>query len=259
MTRPVTDEAIVAYLDGALDPAAQAAFEDRMAQDPALAARVKAHRWLDRQIVAAFGAPPTGEIEPELLERLGLHDRPAERGGPPAWRAPGWRRLPRPAMAGAAATALAACLAFGLWFAGLRAAPDQPLTVQRDGRVVASGGLAQALSGEVSGPVPGQDSGAPGAIRIALTIRTADGPCRTFVGGDGTSGLNGVAGLACHKAGRWEVPVIVRAARRAPADGDYRLASGDVPPAVMAEVDRRIVGDPLTPAEERALMQAGWR
>jgi hypothetical protein len=57
-----------------------------------------------------------------------------------------------------------------------------------------------------------------------MTIRTAQGTCRAF-----------------H----------ARA-------GEYRLAAGEVAPAVMAKADRRMQGDPLTPAEEQALLRQGF-
>ena len=39
---------------------------------------------------------------------------------------------------------------------------------------------------------------------------------------------------------------------------EYRLAAGEVAPAVMAKADRRMQGDPLTPAEEQALLRQGF-
>ena len=57
-----------------------------------------------------------------------------------------------------------------------------------------------------------------------MTIRTAQGTCRAF-----------------H----------ARA-------GEYRLAAGEVAPAVMAKADQRMQGDPLTPAEEQALLRQGF-
>jgi len=240
------DETIVAYLDGALEPSARARFEARCQHDPALAQRVEAHRWLGAQIVASFGPPPSDEAgDRTLLARLGLAETPVPaRALPPGPRfgLARWRRAPRPA---AAITALAASLAFGLWLGGLHGVDSEALTVRREGHLVAAGELSRALSDGLSGQ--------PGTIRIAMTIRTAQGPCRTFAAD------SGLAGLACRTNARWEVPVMVENPAARGPKGEYRLAAGEIPAAVMAEVDKRIVGDPLDARAEQELRQRGWR
>lgn len=239
MNGPETDDAIVAYLDGAMGEPDRTAFAARCAGDPELARRVQAHRWLSRNILAAFGPAPTDAITPELLNHLGLA----------AGRSAGTARLPsalrRVIMFAAPATALAAGLGIGVWLGGLRSADGYALTVQRNGHVIAGAALSQALSNRLTGE--------PGPIRIAMTIRTAEGPCRTFVAG------KGVNGLACRSRGKWEVPVMVGQPAPTAAMGEYRLAGGDVSPTVMAEVDRRIIGDPVSLEEEKALQRHGWR
>lgn len=238
------DEAlIVAYVDAALAPEAHRAFEQRLAAEPALVDRVAQQRWLARQIVAAFGPPPEGALPPALLVALGEPQRAALtalRGGRAA-RGPRWRRL---AARMAVPAAVAAALAVGLWLGGtLTARPGW--TTWQDGRLVAVNDLAGALSR--------QESGQPGPVTIGMTIRTAQGACRTFSAAGGTSGL------ACRQGERWVLPVIVSEPVPAPAAGDYRLAGGEVAPSVMAEVDRRSTGAPLSAAEERAWRLRGWR
>jgi hypothetical protein len=86
--------------------------------------------------------------------------------------------------------------------------------------------------------------------------------CATFSTGSGSTGSgstgSGLSGMGCRQGSDWVVPIVVTGAA-AGSGGDYRLAAGDVAPAVMAEVDRRIVGDPLGAAEEQALRQKGWK
>lgn len=247
MTDDRTEEAIVAYLDGAMPADDRAAFDRRCAVEPALAQRLAAHRWLRQQIAAAYGEPPVGEVPPELVTRLGLAQmspglRPDSPGA--GWRrhgSGGWRRALAPALAGA----LAASLVMTLWVAGVARGGGNAIVMQGPDGAVAAGPLAAALSDRLTDE--------PGAIRIAMTFRTAQGPCRTF------TAAGGLHGLACRKGERWALPVLVTQPPASAAAGDYRLASGDMPRAIMAEVDRRIVGDPLAPGEERQLRKSGWR
>ena len=44
-----------------------------------------------------------------------------------------------------------------------------------------------------------------------------------------------------------------------PQAGEYRQASSALPPAVLAEIDARLQGEPLDAAAERKARDAGWR
>ncbi|HEY6869592.1 MAG TPA: hypothetical protein VI199_07535 [Novosphingobium sp.] len=243
MSTDPTTALILAYVDDALDPEARRAFEGRLAAEPELAKRVAQQRWLARQIVAAFGPPPSDALPPALLAALGAPEPPAmpRLRGAMATRRPAWRRL---AVRIAVPAAMAASLAMGLWLGG--AAPGgRGLTAWQDGQLVAVNDLAGALTR--------QDSGQPGPVTIGMTIRTAQGACRTF------STTGGTSGLACRQGERWTLPVVVSGPGQAPAAGEYRLAAGAVAPAVMAEVDRRSAGAPLSADEERAWRRRDWR
>ena len=71
---PPGDEAVVAYIDGTMDDEALALFEARLAEDPALAEHVAAHRRVTQQIVAAYGAPHDADtgVDASLIARLAL-------------------------------------------------------------------------------------------------------------------------------------------------------------------------------------------
>lgn len=233
-----TDVEVIAYVDGCLDGPALAAFEERLRREPALAEQVAAHRWLTGQIVSAFGPPPGDEIDPALIRRLGLASDNVVPFEPPV------ARTRRPLLAFLASGAIAASLLVGVsvgrWMDDgtahwLRSGPDA--------KVLADGALAEGLSGNLAGQA--------GEVRIGMSFRTAQGVCRTFSTGSGLSGMG------CRQGSEWVVPIVVTGTAAA-SGGDYRLAAGDVAPAVMAEVDRRIVGEPLGPAEEQALRQKGW-
>lgn len=233
-----TDIEVIAYVDDCMDDTARAAFEERMRHDPALAERVEAHRWMTQQIVSAFGPPPGDEIDPALVARLGLAGANVV-----PFPAPSTRNR-RPLFAVLVSGAIAASMVVGVFIG--RIAESGPAPWLRSGpqqQVLADGALAQGLSANLAGQ--------GGAVRIGMTFRTAQGVCRTFSTGSGLSGLG------CRQGGNWVVPIFVNGAKNE-AQGDYRLAAGDVAPAVMSDVDSRILGEPLSPAEEAALMKHGW-
>lgn len=233
-----SDIDVIAYVDGCLEDAARTAFEERMRDDPALAERVAVHRWMTQQIVSAFGPRPGDEVDPALLARLGLA---GEKVVPLRRRQPGGRK---PLLAFLTSGAIAASLVAGLFIG--RWTDNAPAPWLRSGpnnQVLADGTLAKDLSGNLAGQ--------PGAVKIGMSFRTAQGLCRTFSTGSGLSGLG------CRQGNNWVLPILVNGVG-APSGGEYRLAAGDVAPAVMAEVDKRIVGDPLSPAEEQQLKDKDW-
>lgn len=239
----VPDERIIAFVDGGLDGAVRAAFERSLAQDPALAARVAAHRWMARQIVAAYGAPPDAAIDAELIARLGLgSDAPGDKivALDDYRRAAARRKRTWSLRIGA----IAASLAAGVMIGQVMMLPRGALITERDGRLVAGGVLAEGLSNRLAGQ--------PGPVRIGITFRTATGICRTFQSGE-------ASGLGCREAGHWRVPIMVAGGQDDKPASDYRLAGGGEAPSVMAEVDRRIQGEPLAPSEEARLKANGWR
>ena len=223
MTR---DERLLAYVDGQLEPADRAAFEAEIAADPDLAASVARHRALSGRISAAY-APVLDEAVPPGLTALALaaNDRAPARFGIPQW------------------AAMAACLVAGV-LVSRTVWPTGGALVARDGALVAQGGLAKALTTQLSAQA--------GPVRVGLSFRDAAGSyCRTF-----QSTPDRMAGVACREDDRW---VARTASAWTPTAGpDYRMAGSETPPEVLATVDRLIVGDPLDAAAERAARQRGW-
>jgi hypothetical protein len=119
------------------------------------------------------------------------------------------------------------------------------MVAARQGQLVAAASLEKALDE--------QPDGGNGAIKIGTTFRTAAGYCRTFLRADG------YAGLGCREGDGWVIPAVVKSRAAEPHSPDFRLAGDDFPPAVMAEVDTRIVGAPLTPTEVDQARRAKWR
>ena len=75
----------------------------------------------------------------------------------------------------------------------------------------------------------------------------------------GHSTENGMSGLGCREDGQWAVPIVVSGSSQPEGTAEYSLAGGSVAPPVMAEVDRRMIGEPLSPAEENTLKDKGWQ
>jgi len=247
----VSEETLMAYVDGELDAEGVAAVEQAMREDPALATAVAAQRGLRQRLQQTY-APVLAEPMPERLlaaARAGADASPgtdatvvpiraARDARPPrrGWRWPEW-------------TALAASLAIGVLVAPwLRpAAPPALLEVSGDG-LVAGAELADALDHRLA-----SEGAGPGPVSVGLSFRARDGDyCRTFV----LEPPRAVAGLACRDDDGWRVSALGEAR---PAGGELRLASSPLPPAVLSEVDARLQGDPLDAAGERQARDAGWR
>lgn len=222
----VTEEQWMAYVDGELDADGAAAVEAAMRGDPALAALVAAQRRL-RMRLQRECAPTLDEPVPARLRTV-LAQRPQRRRRATTWLA--------------AAASLVVGLLVATWW---RSAPPPPILLVSDG-LAANGALAGALDRQLGNePEPGQ-------VVTSVSFRSRDGHyCRGFV-----LPAQSVSGLACRRADGWQV--VALGASSAPGDA-LRPASSALPPAVLAEMDARIAGDPLDAAGELRARKAGWR
>lgn len=249
---PIDDNTLQAYVDGELDAAGVARVDAALACDAVLARRVRQARALREQVRAAFD-PVLHEPIPEHLSALlrsgasrvattaPPHAMPrVRRAAGPAWHRTGRRWL----VPSAALVASVAMLAIGLWWHS-----GNDLVRARGGQSFAAGELSAALDQALaSEPRPGS------AVVIGLSFRAADGHiCRTFVHRPAPS----MAGLACHGADGWSLPVFSTAV--APGVGELRQAASALPPEVQAAVDARLRGEVFDAQQERAARAAGWR
>ena len=238
--KELTDEAVILFVDGGMTGAELAEFEARLATDVTLAERVSAHRWMVRQIVAAYGSPPDEVVDGPLLDRLGLNEDNvfpfATIRNFKASRAIGWS---------VAASALAASLVIGVMVGQSMLAPANGIILGSSGKLVASGELSERLSNQLTGE--------QGPVQIGVSFRAENGVCRTF------HVQQGASGLSCREGERWIVPIMVTDNPNPNGPTEYSLASGNIAPAVMAEVDRRIKGEPLSAEQERQLRNVSWK
>lgn len=239
---PISDERLMAYADGELDAAGRAEVEHALQQDPALAGRLRAQQALRERLQAAFG-PELDEPVPERLQRtlaapvvdLAARRERRRRPAPDAW----WR------WGGLAASLLAGVLIGRLLPGG---APGSDF-LERDGRLLARGAVAQALETQsAAAPAAGTEV----AVQLSFVDRSG-AYCRTF----STAAL---AGLACRN-GAWTVQVLAAAEpdETPAAPGTLRQAASALPPAVLGAVDQRIAGRPLDAADEQAALSRGWQ
>ena len=221
----IEERDVEAYADGELPADRRRAIETAAAGDPALAARIEAHRRLRARLAEAFGGVIAEPVPPHLTAAAKSKPRVAAPWfGPPAW------------------AAMAASLAIGFLLA--RSTTPEPLVVRQAGRPVAEGRLERALQHELAAAAGERQ------IRIGLSFRAKDGRyCRTF-GGDQ------LQGLGCRMGDRWIVELATAAPGSRPAD--YRQAGVETAPAVLSAVDAIIEGAPLDASAERAARDRGW-
>jgi anti-sigma factor RsiW len=256
----ITEERLMAYVDGEADAETRTAIEAAMAGNARLRARIEAHRRLRGRMSGAF-ADTLSEPVPERLvaaargESSTRSSRPAEIVDLAAVRAR--RSAPKSAPSVRPAwvqwSALAACLAIGVIIArGLGAMGSSPMIGDRHGTLIAQGGLAKALDQQLASSAATPDQ----AVKIGVSFRSNDKLyCRTFqvIRGDG------LAGLACRRGGDWQVRAAIAAAARGVGATSYRTAASNLPTAISASVDEIIVGAPLDSQAEAAAKAKGWR
>ena len=240
-----SDETLMAYADGELEPAERAAIEHAMQADPAIAEAVARHRALRHDIAAAFAGildePVPARLQPAAAPAAPVVSLDAARAARAAQAAPApvRRRWSWPEWG-----ALAAMLMVGVLVGKVVPQGSQPAIAGNGNQVVAQGELASALDRQVGG----KDAG---AVRVGVSFAARDGGyCRSFVMGSS-------AGLACRTGGQWRIPVMAETG--AEAQGAYRQAGTGLPPAVLDAIDARIAGKPLDAAGEEAARARGWK
>jgi len=237
------DETVMAYVDGELEPLARAALEAAIAGDPQLQQRVAAQRVLRTRLQRA-GAAVLAEPVPERLLSTARGARAPATILPPARARRPARRWSWPQ-----GGALAASLVVGALLGPLLLHPPAGPVTTRDGRLLAAGALAQALSQQLASTQP-----ADAAVRIGLSFRRRDGAyCRSFL----LRAPSPLAGVACREPDAWRMQVLAAAAPGAAAGG-YRPAAAAMPAAVTQAVDALIAGEPFDAAAEAAARGRAW-
>ena len=225
MTR-VTDETLGAYLDGELAPQERVAVERAIAADLELRRRLKSLRGADAKLREAFPLPPASPNDPIVRQISAVASLPGTAGRSLPWRTP--------------ATALAAGLA-GLavgFFAPERPSAGDALTLPAS--------VVQVLQTRASGQT------LDGA-RVLFSFKSDnETPCRQFA--SDTAAFAG-EGIACRNASGWRLVAWVEGERASP-EAFHAAGADDALEAVVNRLDK---SGPLTDADERALLERGWR
>ena len=238
-----SDEILMAYADDEVDADLRRQIEAAMALDPSIAERIAKHRSLRVDLGAAFGGVLNEPIPDRLLnaaESATVTDLKAARvakeraAHPRRWSWVEW-------------TSIAASLVMGILAGRTALHPSRSdlFATTADG-IVARGDLSAALTDQVGG------AASDAKVRIGLTFRATSGDyCRTFV-------TASAAGFACRETNEWKVRALNEGATDTKG-GDYRMASTDLPPSILAAVEQSMAGEALDHEQEQAARARDWK
>lgn len=201
-------------------------------------------RKIETAVIAAYGEAPDLPIDERLMARLVDHaqsDNVIEIARAKKAYANKWIAFPAAAWGSIAASLIVGALI------GYGYQPKAPaaMIASIDGRLLAQGILAEQLTSQIAS----EQSNSP--VDIGLSFRSANRVCRTFTSEPQYSGVS------CRIGKVWQVEMVMAQTEKHAAN-EYSLASSETPPAVMAFVDRLIVGDVLDPAAEVSARKSGW-
>ncbi|HEV2703375.1 MAG TPA: hypothetical protein VGV09_17235 [Steroidobacteraceae bacterium] len=241
----LSEETLMAYVDGELDGPAREQVARAVAADPEVARRVAAHQALRGTLRAAFDPVLKEPVPARFLSLV----QGTSTGAKPAQVLP-FRTRPVPQRSWVQWASLAASFVLGAlaWQFALRMNTSDPLSAKQ-GEIVASGTLERALNGQLAA-----NQAPTAAVQIGLSFISKQGPyCRTF-------SMRGTdaAGLACRGSAGWTVQVLMHETP-SPSKGQYRQAASEMPPAVVAAVADAIVGEPLDASAEARAQAGGWQ
>jgi len=249
-TLNITDELLVAYVDGELDETQREMVSSVLASNPALRRRAEEMRLVRDLLTEAFPLLPNASVPPPIDAAANRLAEACARQASPR-RGASLFRVPRKyAVAAGIVLCVAVASTYLIWRAEfaddpvtalMRIDPDTPLY-----RLLESTPSAEVIN------VPAENA----AMRAVLTFRAKDGRfCREF---EILAGTKGSTGLACRQQGHWHAEVLMSATAAPPSDNDYTPAGDSDEPAVADVVHRLIEGDPLGAQEEARILASGW-
>lgn len=270
MNLDLDDNTLLAYLDGELDDAQCAAVEAACAAQPALAQRLDQLALSDERVRRSYQAVLEEPVPlPLIAAILSAPDPRIQRISTPPRRATTaasatrWTTWLAPLWAGwggrgAAAFASVALLALGAVVAwNLHPGRDEGWALQAGGPLQ-DRSLLVALETAPSG----REVEAAGRQfqLLASFERTQGGFCREFNASDNSAEAADHLGVACRTGpGQWELVVLATENRPAdPQHGGYRTASERQFEVVDGWRLAHTRGQPMEPAQERALIERGW-
>jgi len=145
--------------------------------------------------------------------------------------------------------------AYDILFSGILIAPflwrqAPPAVDIRNGRILATGTLAQALSQQLAG---NQAADTPVQVGVSFVSRSGN-YCRTFILRDRSA----LAGLACREQDHWLLTALADAPS-SNTSGEYRPAASSLPPSIAQTVNDLIAGEPLDASAEASARAKRWQ
>jgi hypothetical protein len=234
----LSDEVLMAYTDGELDPQTRARVEEAIASDPQVARRVAAHEALREKVQSTFGKVLDEPVPDRLIRAARASTGRVIPLRPKRFQVSQWG-------------ALAASFVLGalVWQLAIRLYSTGPI-IERHGQLLAAGALDSALSNQLAG-----DPSTQSAVQIGVSFRSKGGRyCRTFQLREQAN----LAGLACRQQSQWQLEVLDNGSAAHEGHPEYQPAASALPPEVVQAVDRVIDGEPLDAEGEARAKQRGW-
>jgi anti-sigma factor RsiW len=245
------DEALSALMDGALSDEEARSLRERLARDPALAARLTALERTEESVRDSYAGIVDEPLPGAVLDLLEGADHADNVVPLRTWPQPHIAWIPSAIAAGIAlAVGLTIGVSLDTSIGGL-----EDLDFAGGGAIAPASVLHEVLESVPSGETRGL--AAELAATPRFTFKALDGGyCRQV--GFSSAGRQAET-LACRKQGVWHVGVVVFAAEESPpAAGEvYRPASRAAGP-LDAAVDALIDGSPLGAELESRVMESGW-
>ena len=240
----VTDEELMAYVDGELDAARLESLRLEIAASADLSRRVAEQRALRDRLHRAFD-PALHEPVPARLTELTVRARVVEFGLSTR------RRPSRAAWLSGLALAAGIVLGIALGPALLQLARESPEIVASGADVAAGGALADTLSQRLA-----SEQSASDPIRLGVSFVAKSGEyCRTFISQHGDVAL---AGMACRQGATWRIDALQSVSIVPEVSNGYRQAATSLPPLVLRAAEDSMAGDPLDAVGEAAARDQDW-
>jgi len=236
-------ELLSAYLDGELPQAAREACEQRLAQEPTLAANLQAMQALQQQLHDTLHAANTARPLPEPVQSL-LDTTPVTINSEP-------HRLHRFTHGGARGFAVAASLVAA---AALLLVPQWQQEPQSNSAALLSAALEKVPSSADGWEILPDGS----RLRPVLSFPSQDGSwCREYLLHNPEKTVRGVA---CRNDGQWETRVATTQTIMHDAEGDaYRPASAADSDPIATFVETNASGDAAGAKREAGLIARSWQ
>lgn len=240
-----TDEQLMAYVDGELDPAATEAVRRSIEDNPALGERIRDQRALRERLRRAFDHTLDEPVPVQLL-------RATEGGRVVDLARPATRRVVRFAWLGGLAAAAGMVLGIALGPSLTHLVGPRPNIVSGPAGLTADGQLEAVLSNRLASEQPADSDIRLGASFLARTGRY----CRTFVIGQPDGSLSG---MACRQGDGWALKALHEDALPPGETGEYRQAATAMSPLVLQAAEAIMSGDALDAQAEAAARNHGWQ